>query len=490
MESSAKQAVKQQPNIVYILADDMGYGDLSCLNENSKIHTPHLDQLAHSGIICTDAHSSSAVCSPSRYSILTGRYNWRSALKKHVLDGYSKPLIEQGRMTVASMLSDAGYRTACIGKWHLGLEWHKHGADKHEIDFTRPIVHGPTSVGFDYFFGISASLDMPPYVYIENERVTSLPNRVTRGDDAMAFWREGPTGEDFKHDDVLPRCTQKVLETIEDCKDTPFFIYFPLPAPHTPILPSPDYIGKSGTNLYGDFVQMCDDVVGKIMDKLQQCGLSENSILIFTSDNGCSPKADYPELKRLGHNPSYLFRGTKADIYEGGHRVPLLIKWPQQIRAGSVSHEPVCLVDFMATAADIVGEKLPGDAAEDSVSSLPAWMGQASALPLREAIVHHSIDGSFSIRQGNWKLELCPGSGGWSDPRPGKEPEGTPPVQLYDLSRDIGETENVQHLYPHIVERLTELLSTYVRNGRSTPGTTQLNAGGNDWELSLGWLRQ
>ncbi|MFE5323043.1 arylsulfatase [Paenibacillus sp. NPDC056579] len=480
---------KKQPNLIYILADDMGYGDISCLNENSKIKTPHLDQMGREGMICTDGHSSSAVCTPSRYSIMTGRYNWRSALKKGVTNGYSRPLIEEGRMTVASMLKQEGYHTSIVGKWHLGLEWTKNGEEPQDVDYSKPITNGPVTHGFDYYYGISASLDMPPYVYIENDRATSLPNRITRGEEEMAFWREGPTGEDFQHEEVLPRCTEKVLELIENAGDSPFFIYFPLPAPHTPILPSAEFEGKSGTNRYGDFVLMCDDVVGQIVRKLEERGLSDNTIVVFTSDNGCSPKANYPELAQLGHNPSYVFRGQKADIYEGGHRVPLLVKWPDRIKAGSVSSEPVCLVDLMATMADLLGVELPEHAGEDSISNAPVWLGEAITGPLREAIVHHSIDGSFSIRKGDWKLELCPGSGGWSSPRPGQEPEGSPRIQLYDLSRDIGETENVYDRHPEVVKELTVLLSSYVRNGRSTRGAVRSNAGGAEWEQGLDWMR-
>jgi arylsulfatase A-like enzyme len=279
------------------------------------------------------------------------------------------------------------------------------------------------------------------------------------------------------HEDVLPQLTSKVLEKIEAYREQPFFIYFPMPAPHTPILPSPAFVGKSGTNLYGDFVLMCDDVVGQIMRKLEELGLTDDTIIVYTSDNGCSPSADYPALLKLGHNPSYIFRGHKADIYEGGHRIPLLMKWPAGIPAGCVSHEPVCLVDLMATMADIVGVTLPDHAAEDSVSNLSVWTGDILDRPLREAIVHHSLNGSFSIRQGRWKLELCPGSGGWSDPLPGQEPEGSPSVQLYDLETDIGERVNVWDQHPEIVEQLKRLLQRYIEVGRSTPGTPQPNTG-------------
>jgi len=483
------------PNIIYILADDMGYGDLSCLNENSKINTPNFDRLARAGMIFTDAHASSAVCTPSRYSVLTGRYNWRSELKQGVLGGFSPPLIEQNRLTVAGMLREKGYRTACVGKWHLGLEWGKTGpiveapnfGDTKGIDYAAPFKGGPCDHGFDYFFGISGSLDMPPYVYLENDRVTQLPDHETGNSDEMKYWRKGPTAPDFKHEQVLPKVTEKALEIIENWADGPFFLYFPLPAPHTPILPIGKFVGKSKTNSYGDFVLMCDDVVGQVMKKLKQLNLSDNTIVIYTSDNGCSPRADFKTLAQYGHNPSYIFRGHKADIYEGGHRIPLLISWPGKIRPGSSSDEPVCLIDLMATAADIVGYEMPDNAGEDSVSNLPVWLGENYQKPLREATVHHSIDGSFSIRKGQWKLELCPGSGGWSYPKPGEEPEGSPSFQLYDLDSDISEQTNVITDHSEIATELKALLKQYIEQGRSTAGEPQPNTGPNYWE-QLHWM--
>ncbi len=477
------------PNIIYILADDMGYGDLSCLNENGKIHTQHLDRLAAGGLICRDAHATAAVCTPSRYSILTGRYNWRSALKQGVNRGYSPPLIEAGRLTVPAFLQRHGYRTGCVGKWHLGWQWHKHGPDETDVDFAQPIDAGPTSVGFDYFFGISASLDMPPYVYVENEQPTAIPDHVVADRTGKELLRAGPTAPDFVHEEVLPTLTAKAVAWVEEQAqaDEPFFLYFPLPAPHTPILPTAEFRGKSGVSTYGDFCLQVDDLVGQVMAALERHGATENTIVIFTSDNGCAPHADLQEMAAVGHNPSYHFRGHKADIYEGGHRIPLVIRWPATIAAGSVTDETVCLVDLLATCAAIVGETLPDDAGEDSVSNLPLWQGAPLDSSLREATVHSSANGSLSIRQGRWKLEMCPGSGGWSYPKPGPETEGLPPLQLYDLVADIGEQENVAAAHPDVVEGLTELLTTYIRNGRSTPGAPQENVQGAYWE-QLWWL--
>ncbi len=478
-----------QPNIIFILADDMGYGDLSCLNENGKISTPHLDRLAAAGLICRDAHATSAVCTPSRYSILTGRYNWRSALKQGVNRGYSPPLIEAGRLTVPSFLQQQGYTTGCIGKWHLGWHWAKSGPEETAVDFSQSITDGPTSVGFDYFFGISASLDMPPYVYVENKQPTAVPDHICEGFEGKRLLRAGPTAPDFVHEEVLPTLTQKAVAWIEEQaqQDTPFFLYFPLPAPHTPILPTAEFLGKSGVSTYGDFCLQVDDVVGQVMAAIERQGLTGNSIIIFTSDNGCAPHADLAEMAAVGHNPSYVFRGHKADIYEGGHRIPLVIRWPATIAAGSVSDETVCLVDLLATCADIFGAPLPANAGEDSVSNLPLWRGETLDRTLREATVHSSVNGSLSIRQGRWKLEMCPGSGGWSYPKPGPESEGLPPLQLYDLAADIGERQNVAAEQPAVVEELTDLLTTYIRNGRSTPGPLQANVEGAYWE-QLWWL--
>ncbi len=481
----------KHPNIVYILADDMGYGDVSCLNPESRIRTTQLDRLASGGLIFRDAHASSAVCTPSRYSILTGRYNWRSWLKDGVLWGYSGSLIEPGRMTVASLLREQGYRTACVGKWHLGLTWARTGEGESDVDYTQPIQDGPLSAGFDTFFGISASLDMPPYVTIEDDHVTAVPDRMIEANDehGKGFWRAGPIAPDFTHAGVLPRLTERAVGFIERAAaaEHPFFLYFPLPAPHTPILPAPAFAGRSGVNAYADFCLQVDDTVGQVMAALDRAGVAGDTIVIFTSDNGCSPLADFGELAAAGHQPSYVFRGHKADIYEGGHRIPLIVRWPARIAAGTVTDETVCLADLLATCAELTGTVLPDDAGEDSVSNLAVWEGRAPDRTLREATVHHSVDGSFSIRKGRWKLEMCAGSGGWSSPRPGPECDGLPPVQLYDLEADIGEQRNVEADYPEVVAELKALLTRYVQDGRSTPGAPQANTGEVTWK-QLWWM--
>jgi arylsulfatase A len=484
------------PNIVFILCDDLGYGDVRCLNPQGKISTPHIDRLAGQGMIFTDAHSSSAVCTPTRYGLLTGRYNWRSRLQNGVMGGMSPPLIEPGRLTVAALLKQHGYHTAAIGKWHLGMNWTlkpdakpfgdniKKGEDGWRVDFARPIQNPPTSAGFDYFFGIAASLDMVPYTFIENDRVQNIPtvdkSFLMMGDRTNKLTRRGPAAADFEAEDVLPALTRRAVAYVQERaadarRGKPFFLYLPLNAPHTPSVPSKEWRGKSGLNAYADFVMQTDATLGEISAVLDQVELATNTLLIFTSDNGCSPEADFKQLAEKGHNPSRTFRGTKADLFEGGHRVPFIARWPGRVRAGSTTDKLVCLNDLMATCAEIVSAKLPESAGEDSVSFLPVLEGRA-ATPVRTSLVHHSINGSFAIREGNWKLALSPSSGGWSAPRPGTPAaKQLPPAQLYDLARDPGETNNLASSHPQIVARLTALLEQQVREGRSTPGARQTN---------------
>jgi arylsulfatase A len=487
----------EKPNIVYVLCDDLGYGDLKCLNAEGKIATPNFDRVAAAGMVFTDAHSGSAVCTPTRYGILTGRYAWRTRLQQFVLGGLSPRLIEPGRLTVASLLKQHGYHTAAIGKWHLGMNWvKKPGKDVSElsvetpeqvanVEYGQPIAGGPTTVGFDYYYGISASLDMVPYTFIENDRVTVLPS-VDKQFPMMlgrmgAMTRAGPAAPKFEVEDVLPTLTSKAVKYIgqraADAKaGKPFFLYLPLASPHTPIAPTAAWQGKSGLNPYADFVMQTDAAIGQVLDALDKNGLAENTLLVITSDNGCSPRAEFEELVTKGHNPSYVFRGHKADIYEGGHRIPFMVRWPPRVKSGTTSDQTTCLTDFTATCAEILGVRLPADAAEDSVSMLPALLGTATK-PLREATVHHSINGSFAIRQGNWKLCFCPGSGGWSAPRPDRDDtSGMPTLQLFDLAADIGEKNNVAADNAAIVQRLTRLLKKYVAEGRSTPGPAQRNA--------------
>jgi arylsulfatase A-like enzyme len=356
-----------------------------------------------------------------------------------------------------------------------GLITEKEGA----VDYSRLIFGGPCDLGFDYFFGIPASLDMIPYVYVENDQVVAPPTETIVGREGHEFYRAGPIAPGFRHDRVLTVCTDKALQFIKAHAQAnpkqPFFLYFPLSAPHTPILPSSEFQGKSAAGPYGDFVHQCDFAVGEIMGGLETHGMAENTLFIVTSDNGCSPMADFDDLAERGHFPSFIYRGYKADIYEGGHRIPFIARWPKKITAGRTCSDTICLTDLMATAADILGEQLSDDTAEDSVSLLPDFLGTAR-VPVREAVVHHSINGSFSIRRGKWKLELCPGSGGWSYPQPEKAQElGLPEMQLYDLSVDISEKNNVCDRHSEVAGELLHLLREYVARGRSTPGIPQAN---------------
>lgn len=487
VESLANGAAQQLPDIVFILADDMGYGDVSCLNSDGKINTPNIDRMAEKGVVFTNAHSLSAVCTPTRYGLLTGQYSWRTTLKQGVLDGYSRAMIDGNRTTIASMLSQQGYQTACIGKWHLGWDWTNIEKGRENVDFSRPITNGPVTRGFDYFYGFSASLDMPPYVYVENDRPTAPPNRETEGNSIPAgnpgydgaFWRKGPTGSDFDVPGCLPNITSRALNYIDRHAPSsqPYFLYLPLPAPHTPILPDSSHKGKSGINAYADFVMMVDGIVGQVINALERNGTINNTLLVFTSDNGCAPWADLATLMKAGHNPNYIFRGHKADLYEGGHHIPCLVQWPGKIKKPRQVSQTICLNDFMATFADISGYRLKNNEAEDSFSFLPALLDLPSIRPVRKSIIHHSVNGSFAITKGAWKLLMAAGSGGWSFPRPGREEAGLPAVQLYNLDEDQGETVNLQEKYPEKVLELRTLLLKIISDGRSTPGIPQKNSG-------------
>jgi arylsulfatase A-like enzyme len=453
------------PNIVYVLADDLGWGDLGCYNPESDVPTPYADRLASRGVRFTDMHSPSSVCTPTRYGVLTGRYCWRTHLKEGVLWGYSPNLIEPGRTTAASLLKSAGYHTAAVGKWHLGL------GDSEKTDYSKPLRPGPLDHGFDYFFGIPASLDMDPYVYVENDRVAEAPSGYTTGlkSPRGVFWRPGPIAPGFVIDEVLPTLADKATGYIKQRaaeRDKPFFLYFPLTAPHTPWVPQQPYWGKSKAGDYGDFVAQVDAVLGQVMQTLEDNGLADNTLLIFTSDNGADWKPG--DQERFAHRANAHWRGMKADVWEAGHRVPLLARWPGRIQPGSTSHALGCLTDLLATAAEITGRQLPRDAGEDSFSLLRDLTGSGSA-PAREAVVHHSMDGMFSIRQGEWKLCLGRGSGGFSTPRRIEPNPGEPPGQLYHILGDQRETENLYHERPEVVNRLTALLEKYKKEGHSRP---------------------
>ncbi len=450
-----------KPNILYILADDLGYGDIQALNpQRGKIETPHLDKLRAQGMAFTDAHSGSSVCTPTRYGLLTGRYAWRSRLQSGVLDGGNdEPLIAAERLTVPGFLRQHGYATACIGKWHLGFiatapagaEAKKGGGKRGggAAPVGSVITGGPTTRGFDYFLGCSNARTMASL--IENDRVIEQIEPIA----------------------MLPRLAQRATNYLAERAASakagqPFFLYLPLTSPHTPIVPSTEWQRKSGLGAYADFVMQTDAVVGDVLAALDRHGLADNTLVIFTADNGCSPAAGTEKLEQQGHFASAQFRGYKADIWDGGHRVPFLVRWPGKVKAGSQSAQITCHTDLLATCAELLAAKLPVTAAEDSASILAALLGRDTQ-PLREAVVHHSISGMFSIRQGQWKLAFCAGSGGWSK---GGGPESP---QLYDMTADVGETKNLALQLPEVVARLTKLLEGYIATGRSTPGEPQRN---------------
>ncbi|HVJ85130.1 MAG TPA: arylsulfatase [Caulifigura sp.] len=460
----------EKPNIVYILADDLGYGDVQCLNpERGKIPTPNLDRFASQGMTFTDSHSGSAVCTPTRYGLLTGRYAWRTRLQQGVLDGGDdEPLIAPDRLTVPKLLKQHGYTTACLGKWHLGYTSERpaapdgvpaKGKKAKAAENTPPvgskIVGGPTTRGFDYFWGCSNARTMQALV--ENDRVIESMEPVN----------------------MLPRLGSRAVQYIGDrAADAkagkPFFLYLPLTSPHTPIVPAPQWQGRSPLGSYADFVMQTDAVVGEVLAALDRAQLTDSTLVVFTSDNGCSPAAKTEQLEKDGHFASAGFRGYKSDIWEGGHHVPFFVRWPGRVAAGSKLDQLICHSDLMATCAEMLGATLPPNAGEDSVSILPVLLGKATG-PVHEAVVHHSISGRFAIRQGPWKLCLCAGSGGWSKNGDAESP------QLYQLDTDPAERQNVQSGNPEVVARLTTLLESYYQRGRSTPGAEQKN----DVEVNL-----
>lgn len=467
------------------MADDMGYGDVRAINKQSTIPTPHLDRLAEQGMLFADAHTPSSVCTPTRYGVMTGRYCWRSRLKRGVINGYGKPVIEGGRQTVAGMLQAAGYHTNVVGKWHLGLDWPAKHPDKApvpkrgpDIDFTQKVGSVPNAFGFDHSYIIPASLDFPPYVYIADGAVTDpdvVPQKAQR---FPAFLRQGPRAQDLVMVDVLDHLADHASAVVKQraAEDQPFFLYLPLPAPHKPVLPHPNFRGKSKLNDYGDFIMQVDAAVGRVLQAIDDAGVRDNTLVIYTSDNGSfmyrfddPDKPDHvDDVKVQGyraehHRANGPLRGTKADIWEAGHRVPFFVRWPGVVEAGSRCDETVCLTDFFATCAEIVGSELPRDCAEDSFSLAPLILDRGDGWQ-RAPVVHHSVSGMFAIREGRWKLVAGNGSGGRQ--RPKGKPFGEP-YQLFDLRADLGETRDVAADHAEVVARLTQRLETLRSAGRS-----------------------
>jgi len=475
-DGQAPQDRPAQPNIVFVLADDMGYGDVHALNEASTIPTPNLDSLAADGCAFVDAHTPSSVCTPTRYGVLTGRYCWRGSLKRGVINGYGKPVIEPGRQTVADLLRAAGYHTNIVGKWHLGLEWPK-GPDG-KIRFDQPVGSPPNVNGFDHSYIIPASLDFPPYVYVQDGQVTDPRTTEQKGQRFPAFLRKGPRAQDLVMEEVLGHLVEHACDVVREQarSEQPFFLYLPLPAPHKPVLPHPDFRGKTGLGDYGDFVAQVDDAVGRLLKALDEAGVADDTLLVYTSDNGSfmhryddpARKDHVDDVHVQGYRPEHHrangpLRGTKADIWEAGHRVPFFVRWPGQVPSATRCETPVCLTDFFATCADLLEQPLAADAAEDSFSFLDLARTGNNSDP-RPSVVHHSVAGMFAIRKGRWKLVAGNGSGGRQKPK-GK-PFGKP-YQLYDLEADLAEAHDVATQHPDIVARLTAELEAIRKAGRS-----------------------
>jgi arylsulfatase A-like enzyme len=484
------------PNIVIILADDLGYGDPGCYNELSKIPTPNIDQLAREGMRFTDAHSPSSVCTPTRYGLLTGRYCWRTKLKRSVLWPWDPPLIETKRLTLPRLLKQSGYQTACIGKWHLGWDWPLEDPENPDqyltnefdgftipakqregyalrIDWARAIRGGPNAYGFDYYFGDDVP-NFPPYTFIENDRVVEVPTVLKP---KKMFGHDGPASPDWDLSKVMPSITDRAVKFIDDYADSgsdkPFFLYVPLTAPHTPIAPVNQFLHKSQAGNYGDFVHQVDWTVGQVSTALERNGYSNNTLVFFASDNG-SPQRNGTQgnsgpigsvKKDFGHDPSRPWRGMKSDAWEAGHRIPFIARWPERIAANSESSEPVVLTDLMRTVAELVDYRLPLDAAEDSFDIGGVLLQtKRGKLPIRDHLIHHSGNGTFAIRMGDWKLILGRGSGGFTRFQP---PADAPKGQLYNLDIDPAEQTNLYTAQPEVVSRLTKKLEEFQQAGRT-----------------------
>lgn len=474
-----------KPNVILIYTDDQGFGDMSALNPDAKFQTPHLDRMAREGILFTDAHSSDTVCTPSRYGLLTGRYNWRTTLKRGVFGAEVKGLIEDGRTTVASLLRDSGYRTAMVGKWHLGMDFPGEPGNR---DWTQPVKDMPLDKGFDYFYGIPASLNYGVLAWFEGRYAKVPPTLYTKKKTnaiAISDYRIAPPYEpelskglmevapDFVDSACLTRFTDKSIEWMQQHtaeSEAPFFLYLPFTSPHKPVIPLPQFRGEGEAGAYGEFMIETDHHIGRILAYLDDAGLADDTLIIFSSDNG--PETTWKAREeRFNHASAGGFRGGKRDIYEGGHRVPFIVRWPAGIKdAGRRWQKPVSQIDVLATLADLVGAKLPDDGGEDSVSFYDVLLNSDSkreALPL----IHHEHQGRFAIRDGEWKLVMAHG---------GRLPE------LYHLGRDPTEAHNVIKTHPEIAANLEKQISTIVLNGRLTPGPIQAND--TEWWDDLTWI--
>jgi arylsulfatase A len=485
-------AEREHLNIVVILADDFGVGDIQAHYPDNKIPTPHLDRLVRQGMSFSDAHSSSAVCSPTRYGLLTGRYNWRTRLQEWVIAAYEPPLIEEDRPTLPGFLQQQGYHAACIGKWHLGWEWpgplpsrmteERNGQAFLEWDFAQPIRGGPVDRGFDYYFGVDLP-NLPPFTYIENDRVQPRPTDAFRPDPQEGIilptrFAGTPAAPDWRLQDILPEITRRAVNHVHDRaeQDAPFFLYFSLTSPHEPVVPSKRFRGKSGIAPIADFVMETDWSVGQVLQAIDEAGVGDETVVVFTADNGHSHYTGWQDLIDAGHQPSGPYRGHKGDIWEGGHRVPLIVRWPGHVEPGTSSEQLVCLTDLFATCAQIVDAPLPAGGAEDSLSFLTALRGESRAA-MRTSLVSHSNFGEFAYRDGAWKLVFRMSGRNLEDSR------GKPTVcELYNLQMDIAEQTDLSEQHPEVVTRMTQDLKALVQQGASRQGLDASNDAPVDFE--------
>lgn len=470
--SLAMDSPRPLPNIVIIYADDMGFGDLAIQNPESKIPTPHLDQLAREGTRFTNGHSSSGICTPSRYALLTGRYHWR---KFHgIVNSWGASVIEPERLTLPEMLKECGYLTACIGKWHLGFDWdairkpdakpvgtgNKKTWTADAFDWTKPIPDGPCDHGFDYYFGDDVP-NFPPYAWIENDRVIEAPT-VPYVPDPMPTegspeGRPGPMVKGWKQDQVMPRLTEKAVAWIEGRKGSkqPFFLYFPWTSPHAPIVPTKEYQGSTKAGGFGDFMHQSDWTAGQVLEAIDANGFRDNTLVIFTADNG-PEKYAYDRIQNFDHRSTGPLRGLKRDIWEGGHRVPFIVRWPGVTKANAVSDELISQIDLTGTIAEMIGYELPATAADDSHSQVALLRGEGPSA--RSSHVHNTREDHYAIREGKWLLIDAPSGHvsavpAWFDAANGYTKHNLP-GELYDLSRDLGERNN---LYAEETERVATM---------------------------------
>lgn len=497
LATSLFAAEATKPNILLILADDLGYGDVRCYNDQSKVPTPHIDRLAREGMRFTDAHSPSTVCTPTRYSLMTGQMAFRVPNGGTVFTGVGGPsLISPGRLTLPSMLRDNGYATACVGKWHVGLTFFDQAGQPvrgdgveavRRVDFSRPVSGGPLDHGFEHFFGTACCPTTDwLYAFIENDRVPVPPTRLLDKSRLPKHpyandCRAGLIAPDFPMEEVdlvfLKKSREFLERHVRQSPSQPFFLFHSAQAVHLPSFAAPRFQGATQAGPHGDFIHQLDQVVGELMATLETLGVADDTIVIFTSDNGPETTSVIHMRADHGHDGARPWRGVKRDSWEGGHRVPFLVRWPNRVQAGTTCSQPTSLTDVLATLAAILGAKLPDNAAEDSFNMLPAWLGEAAA-PIRPYLLQQAFGGqrTLSIRRGDWKYLDHTGSGGnryENDPR--LQPfqlsdiAANAPGQLYDLATDPGETRNLAFERPEIVIELKTLLEQSKTSGRSRP---------------------